>query len=215
MVILAGVEKPPSTPDDICGIFEERRDWYRSAKRAAETWGVPEAVQMAIIHRESSFRARVRPRHKFLWILPGPRRSSAYGYAQVLDSTWDEFRRETGREDARRHRFEDVTQFIGWYGGEIHRLTGIARDDAYGLYLAYHEGPSGYARGSHRQKAWLLEVARRVGTRAERYQQQYTVCEDRLRSRRWWLWLLAVALVAVGLRFSFRWVRGWFSWVGH
>ena len=80
--------------------------------------------------------------------------------------------------------FADVMHFIGWYGDQIHRETGIARDDAYHLYLAYHEGPAGFRRGSHRSKAWLLDTARRVDGWAERYRGQYETCRDDL--GRWW-----------------------------
>ena len=206
MVALSWVERPPSDPEDLCAIFAERRDWYHGAYSASETWGVPASVQMAIIYQESGFRARIRPRHKLLWILPGPRRSSAYGYAQVLDSTWEQFRRDTGQRGAERHRFEDVTQFIGWYAGELHRMTGVARSDAYRLYLAYHEGPGGYARGSHREKAWLLAAARQVEARAATYQRQYDACEDRLQSGWRWRWI-AAALLALVAGWGYRRLR--------
>lgn len=204
--LVAGVvwwlERPPGNPDDICAIFAEKRSWYSSARQSYHRWGVPEAVQMAVIFHESSFRARARPpRRKFLRIFPGRRQSSAYGYAQALDGTWEEFVSETDRPGAARYRFDDVTQFVGWYGGEIERLTGIAKNDAYRLYLAYHEGPGGYQRGRHNAKPWLLEVARKVESRAKTYQRQYDGCKDRL----WWLWLwywawrLAVLGLAVWL----------------
>ncbi len=201
------LERPPGNPQDICSIFAEKRSWYMSAKGSFEKWGVPEAVQLAVIYQESGFRARARPpRRKFLWILPGRRRSSAYGYAQALDGTWRQFVEVTGRQDAARYRFDDVTWFVGWYGTEIERLAGIRRDDPYRLYLAYHEGPGGYKRGSHQQKAWLLDVARKVESRARTYQRQYDGCKDRL----WWLWLwewtwrLSVGAAALGLYLMWR-----------
>lgn len=189
LVLLSRAEAPPRQPEDLCAIFVEKRDWYGSARRSFADWGVPEAVLMSVIYQESGFRARARPRRKYFWILPGPRPSTAYGYAQALDSTWQQYRRATGRGRAARHDFDDVAHFIGWYGGEIQRLAGIAKDDAYRFYLAYHEGPSGYARGSHRRKEWLLAAARKVEARADRYQRQYSACAARLR-RRWpWRWL--------------------------
>jgi hypothetical protein len=195
--LLTRPEEPPSNPDDLCAIFSDKRSWYLSARSSFETWGVPEAVQLAVIHQESGFRSRARPpRRWFLWILPGRRPSSAYGYAQVLDSTWQEFRESTGRRYAERHHFVDVAHFIGWYGNEIHRLTGIAKDDAYHLYLAYHEGPEGFNRGSHKDKPWLLATARRVDRRARTYQRQYDACAERLRQRVPWLvWLLILVLL--------------------
>jgi len=51
---------------------------------------------MAIIRQESSFQADAQPpRSRILWIIPGPRPSSAYGYSQALDGTWDWYRQAT------------------------------------------------------------------------------------------------------------------------
>ena len=198
-------EPPPREPGDICAIFTEKRHWYRAARRSFEAWEVPEAVQLAIIHQESGFRERVRPpRRKLWWILPGRRPSSAYGYAQAIDSTWAQFQGATGRTDASRHDFGDVAWFVGWYGDQIHRQAGVARDDARNLYLGYHEGPAGYRRGTHRDKAWLLDVARKVEARAGRYQRQYDGCAERLRRDwRWLLWLVA----AIGVLLAWRAIR--------
>jgi hypothetical protein len=57
----------------------------------------------------------------------------------------------------------------------VERL-GIAPDDARNQYLAYHEGHSGYARGSYNAKPWLLRVASRVDERAEMYERQLVGC---------------------------------------
>ena len=51
-------------------------------------------------------------------------------------------------------------------------MNGVAVNDAYNQYLAYHEGKAGYARGSYRKKAWLPPVARDVEAWAVRYEQQ-------------------------------------------
>jgi hypothetical protein len=204
-LILTQPEDPPRQPNDLCAVFEERPHWYKSTRKAAKKWGVPPAVQMAVIHQESSFRARIRPpRRWILWIIPGPRPSTAYGYTQALDSTWREFQRETGRSGARRDRFADAAHFMGWYGREIHQITGIAKDDAYRLYLAYHEGPGGFLEGRHHQKAWLLDVARQVEARARKYQRQLDACADDLRGPFPWLWVLLTLLVAGGVGWWWR-----------
>ncbi|MEE9279569.1 MAG: transglycosylase SLT domain-containing protein [Myxococcota bacterium] len=187
LISSACATRPPSAADDLCEIFDERRDWHRAARRSRERWGVPEAVQLAIIHQESGFRADARPRRRrLLWVLPGPRPSSAYGYGQVIDPTWDLYRRATGRRGADRDDFGDVTDFIGWYAGQIRDRTGVAPGNAYSLYLAYHEGPLGFARQTHSKKPWLLRAARRVAGRASRYARQYAACRDRLERGRWW-----------------------------
>ncbi len=184
---LACADRPPRQPEDLCAIFEEKRSWYKAARRSFERWGVPEAVQLAVIYRESGFRARARPpRRKILWILPGPRPSSAFGYGQVVDATWESYRRAAGDAFAERDDFADVADFVGWYGAEIHRLTGVAKDDAQQLYLAYHEGPEGFRRGRHHGRDWLLTAARQVARRAQRYQRQLDSCREDL--DRWWQW---------------------------
>lgn len=175
---------PPREPDDLCAIFGEKRSWYRSAERSFARWGIPASVQLAIIHQESSFRATARPpRGRFLWIFPGSRPSSAYGYGQVVDATWRRYAKRAGNPGADRDDFGDVSDFIGWYGDYIHKRTGIGKQEAGRLYMAYHEGPGGYQRGTHLKKGWLQKVARKVDRRAARYQGQYDVCREKLDKR--------------------------------
>lgn len=179
---------PPRDADNICSIFREKRDWLNDAESARERWGVPEAVQLAIIHQESTFQSKARPaRGTFLWVFPGARPSSAYGYGQVVDSTWSLYQRSTGRGSASRSDFSDVTDFIGWYAHNIQQTTGIPKHDAYRLYIAYHEGPQGYKRGTHKANGWLTQVAEKVKTRANRYQRQFDGCKDDL-PRGSWFW---------------------------
>lgn len=187
VLLVSCATAPPRNPDNICSIFEQHRSWYRGAVRSRERWGVPESVQLALIHQESSFRANARPpRSRILWIFPGPRPSSAYGYGQVLNSTWKIYIRQTGNRGADRNDFSDVTDFIGWYANRITRRTGIPHDDTRLLYLAYHEGPGGFVRGSHLRKDWLLQTSREVEKRALRYQAQFERCRDSLAKHRWW-----------------------------
>ena len=127
--------------EDVCEIFSERRDWYRDAVSSEQRWGIPVEVSMAFIYQESSFQRRARPpRTRVLWILPGPRPSSAFGYAQALDSTWAEYARRSGNEDALRSRFADAIDFVAWYNANSVRNSRIDSSDARNLYLAYHEG---------------------------------------------------------------------------
>ena len=190
LVALAGgcAKGPPRDPDDACAIFRERRGWWEAARDSSERWGVPESTQLAFVHQESRFRHDSRPpRRRLLWIFPWRRPSSAFGYGQVTDGTWSDYQRRTGKRGADRDDFEDVADFIGWYAHVIHRTTGIPKTDAYQLYLAYHEGPAGYRRGTHTSKAWLHAVARRVARRADRYARQYDVCRESLGKKRFWI----------------------------
>ncbi len=173
----ACAQVPPSDPDDLCAIFRERPGWKTAAEAAAARWGVDASTILAVIHQESRFRPTARPgRSKWFGVLPVGPRSSAYGYGQVKDGTWDDYRERASRPLARRDRFEDSADFIGWYADVIQRATGVAKDDPFHIYLAYHEGPGGYQRRSFDAKPWLLGVARKVDERAERYARQHTIC---------------------------------------
>ena len=168
---------PPRSVADICDIFEGRRSWYNAAKDSEQRWGVPVAVNMAFIYQESSFRARAKPeRTRFLWILPGPRPSSAYGYAQALDETWEEYEQTSGNRRASRSNFGDAIDFVGWYNSKSNRMSRISRDDARNLYYAYHEGNGGYQRGSYRDKQWLIDAADRVQSNSSRFSVQLDSC---------------------------------------
>lgn len=172
-----GPSTPPRNLDSACAMIKERPRYYNAMRRTEDRWGVPIAVQMATIYQESKFDGRARtPRKWALGVIPLGRRSSAYGYGQVLDSTWDDYRKSTGRYGARRDRISDATDFIGWYMDGSTKRLGISKTDARNQYLAYHEGRSGYLRRSHNSKPWLLTVANRVQSRARMYKNQLQGC---------------------------------------
>lgn len=178
---------PPDNTSNICSMFEERRSWYKAATRAEKRWGTPVYVSMAIIEQESSFESRARPeRTRLLGFIPWTRPSSAVGYAQALDETWTEYKANAGNWGARRTNFSDAVDFVGWYTNASRRQNRISSTDAYNLYLAYHEGNGGWARGTHRNKGWLLDVARNVQNTSNLYQTQYQGCERDL-SRNWFM----------------------------
>ena len=167
----------PRNLDNACSILEQRPS-YISAFRATERkWGVPVAVQMATMYQESKFVSTARTPLRFtLGVIPMGRQSSAYGYSQALDGTWDEYRRDTGRRTARRDRIRDATDFMGWYMNNTRERNGVPLNDARRQYLAYHEGHTGYRRGSYNSKPWLLRVANQVGDRAVMYDVQLSRC---------------------------------------
>ena len=178
---------PPEQVADLCGIFDEKRGWYRGAKRAERRWGVPISVLMATTYQESSYDSNARPpRTKLLWVIPWTRPSSAFGYAQATDEAWRDYTRSTGRGGADRNDFGDAMDFVGWYHRRSADQLGLRRDDAYSLYLAYHDGVGGYRRGTWRSKRWLQDAARRVAGRAQTYQAQLARCEDDLDGPWWW-----------------------------
>ena len=180
-VLISCVTSQPQNITNVCAIFEERRGWFKSAKLSEERWGIPVGVNMAVIYQESSFRARAKPeRRRVLWVLPGPRISSAYGYAQALDSTWNEYKSISGKTRASRSDFNDAIDFVGWYNANSTRISNIAATDARNLYLAYHEGNTGFQQGSFRGKKWLIDTANRVQINSERFDSQLSGCQNEL-----------------------------------
>lgn len=170
----------PSSLENACGLADERPKYFRAMQATERRWGVPVHVQMAVIHQESKFIGNARTPYRFaLGVIPMGRQSSAYGYSQALDDTWSEYQDEVGRGGARRDRIQDATDFMGWYFDKSEKGLGISKHDARGQYLAYHEGRSGYARGSHNAKPWLLAVSDRVASRAETYRMQLQTCRRR------------------------------------
>lgn len=172
-----GKHSAPRNLDNACALAAERPAYFRAMQQTERRWGVPVHVQMATIHQESRFIGDARTPHQFvLGIIPVGRQSSAYGYSQALDGTWDEYRRETGNRRAKRDNIKDATDFMGWYMDGTTRMLGISKRNAGAQYLAYHEGRGGFVRGTHRGKGWLMQVAARVDGRSETYRQQLVAC---------------------------------------
>ncbi len=181
MVLLTACASAPQNTANICNLFEDKGSWFRAARQAEQRWNVPIPVSMAFIQQESGFSSRAKPaRRKFLGFIPGPRPSSAFGFAQALDSTWDDYRKSSGNGIARRSNFVDAVDFVAWYNHNSYRVNNIARDDAYNLYLAYHEGNAGYRRQTYEGKTAVINVARKVEANALLYQQQFQQCEREL-----------------------------------
>ncbi len=168
---------PLSTTENACVIARERPSWHEATVEAARRWGTPPEVIYAIIWRESSFRADAQtPRVYTLGFIPSGRQSSAYGFSQAIDGTWDWYRRETGNGWADREDFADSVDFVGWYTNRTRRVNRVPGSDAYRQYLAYHEGHAGYARGSWQSKAGLQSAAAQVRDQAARYRAQLARC---------------------------------------
>jgi hypothetical protein len=189
-LVLGGcAAKTPSNRNDLCAIFQENRKWHKQASQAEQSWNVPVPVMMAIMNQESGFQAKARPpRTRVLWIFPGPRPSTAFGYPQATSGTWEEYRRATGNSRARRDLFGDSIDFIGWYSNNSYQRCNIKQGDAYHLYLAYHDGHTGFNRRTYQKKEWLTGVARQVRKQADQYARQYDQCKTDLQQRRFFFW---------------------------
>ena len=143
MTLISGcIKMQPKTPEDLCGIFEEKRSWYRAAQESRNRWHSPIGITMSFIYQESGYDAYSKPeRKKIFGIIPSwKRKSSAEGYAQAIDATWEQYVKEAGGRFSRRSNFKDAVDFVGWYNSKSKRHLGISRTNAKALYLAYHEG---------------------------------------------------------------------------
>ena len=167
----------PRNLDNACSILTERPQYVRAFKQAERKWGVETHVLMAMIYQESKFISDNRPPHQYvLGVIPVGRQSSALGYSQALDGTWQEYQRLEGGFGAKRTDIFDATDFMGWYMQQTVEETGVAINDTRNQYLAYHDGRTGYLRGSWRSKSWLIRIADEVAARAVLYDTQLRRC---------------------------------------
>ncbi len=168
----------PSNVADLCAIYRDNPHWATAAAQAEARWSAPQEVKMAIIWRESTFRGDARPPYRTVMGVPtGRRLSSAFGFPQAIDGTWEWYQRETGARRADRTNFTDSVDFVGWYVAKTRSSNGIPAHDAFNQYLAYHEGHAGYRNGSWRRKPEVQRAAAQVAQQAERYRQQRARCQ--------------------------------------
>ena len=168
---------PPKNLNNACSIALQYQDWYYESLNVYKTWGVPINVQWAFILKESRFIANAQTSMQYLFgFIPIGRKSTAYGYAQALNGTWDEYKKYTGKSHSDRTNFSDAVDFIGWYADRAQRIAGIKKNDTYHLYLAYHQGIHGYMKGSYKNKERLLKYAHETEIVANRYAHQLYNC---------------------------------------
>ncbi len=187
LLLVGCATSPPSNVENACYIFQEKPDWFDASLDVEKRYGLPIQVQLAIMRQESSFKHDAAPpRDTLLGIPMWWRISSAYGYAQVKDSTWDWYKDKTGRWFASRENYADAVDFMGWYTSISQRTLGISKWDAYNQYLAYHEGHGGWKKKSYNKKQWLIGVAKKVERNAQMYGAQLKNCKSSLGSSSWW-----------------------------
>jgi hypothetical protein len=182
-LLLAACTSVPSDINNVCNVFENDDDWYHHARAAEKRWGAPVPVMMAIMRRESGFRDDAKPdRRWLLGFIPLGRPSSAYGYAQALDGTWEMYQKATDNGWADRDDFADAIDFIGWYMNVSKQKLKFKANDAYRHALAYHEGWTGYANDSYKSKSTVRAYAQGVQATAARYTRQLSGCRKSLES---------------------------------
>ena len=164
--------------DNACELLSHKSSWRRAVNATEKKWGVSPALQLAFIKTESNFRARAKtPRKFFLGIIPTGRISSAYGYAQALNGTWDWYKKDTGNRGASRTDFSDSSDFIGWYVSQTNKKLKIPKSDVYRQYLAYHQGHAGFKSGRYKSSQAIMNVAQRTSNTATRFEKQLKSCK--------------------------------------
>lgn len=175
--------RPKSNVEDACDLFEERFDWYRYHHKARKDHGIPIWLQLSFVNMESNFESKAVPvkekkngRVIKTW-------SSALGYAQALNGSWGEYKKARPSWWRSRTYYADSVDFMGWYLHRCHRDAGIAKTDTYNMYLCYHEGISGFKKGSYKKKKTIMRYAKKTDALARSYYDQLKTCEGGLRFR--------------------------------
>lgn len=167
--------KTTNHPNNACHILHENKDWLDSTYTTYKKWGVPISVQLAFMKYESSFKHDARPLKKKGFFFD-TYYSTAYGYSQALNATWSEYKNKAKKPSAERTSFSDSSDFIGWYLNGVSKQIKVKRSDVYNLYLAYHEGVSGWKKKSYRKKKWLIARSKKLESQALKYSKQIKKC---------------------------------------
>ncbi|PPR47434.1 MAG: hypothetical protein CFH19_00473 [Alphaproteobacteria bacterium MarineAlpha5_Bin9] len=183
--VIACTKIDSNLTEDSCILFKEKKNWYKATKKSYDKWGAPISLQLAIVKQESSFNQFAKPKRKKIFgIIPSPKRpSTAFGFAQVTNPTWDWYKKSTGNTNASRANFNDISDFIGWYVNNSHKMLGLSKKDTYNQYLAYHEGHNGWKNQSYKTKKWLIDVAKKVEKNSKKYNNQLIKCENQLNKK--------------------------------
>ena len=184
ILFVSGCSSIPTNTSDSCSIFNERYLWYKYVKKTEKKWGTPIYVQLAIIKMESDFDWLAKPpRQKLFKVIPFKRPSSSFGYSQAVKGTWKQYKNETGNKLARRTRFKDSVDFIGWYTHKTETILKISKQDAFRQYLAYHEGWGAYK--NYKNKPKVIGLAKKVKNQSDKYKSQLKKCQKRLNKNKY------------------------------
>ncbi|WP_150464310.1 transglycosylase SLT domain-containing protein [Francisella sp. XLW-1] len=154
-----------------CEILDQNPNWKLSLKKAQDKYNLSPAFAMGLIYQESRFDAEAKSSY-----------STAYGYAQAINSTWQHFQEEV-KQNAKRNNFDDSVQFIGWYMAQLSKSLKLKMSDSENLYMAYMLGATGYKRykaGTFKNKAKIEEdknIANKVKAYTNLYKSQLKDCK--------------------------------------
>ena len=176
--INSGESKSTRYVNNACKMLKENPDWYLSLKASEEKWKTPIHIQLGMIRQESAFKHNAKPKRANRWHEFGDNFSStAKGYSQALNGTWDHYLKSTRGALKSRSSFKDATDFIGWYNSKSKNNNNISLDDPKQLYLAYHEGWNGYRLKTYEKKKFLTQSIKNVVYWSDKYKAQLSHCE--------------------------------------
>lgn len=167
----------PSSPKNLCKIFQENGDWYDDVQEVYAQRGVPINVVMAFIYHESGYVDDAKPPMRWFLFIPYGRGSSAYGYPQAQDPVWEEYLAENGGFFTSRDDFKDSVDFVSWYMLKTRRINKIPLTNVYLQYINYHDGWGGYKKGLYKRNKKLQTIARNVEKTARNYATQLRRCD--------------------------------------
>lgn len=175
---------------DLCMVYNKNYHWYRSAMRAQKKHDIDATIIMSVMAQESNFTHNARPGKEYILnFIPWGYETSARGYGQVIDGAWDDYKKINNKWFPSRHNFNDVSDYIGWYLDKASKKLHINRKDTYHLYLAYHQGMTGYKRHDERNNHELDLIAKKVQRNSNRYQYEFKQCENSLWLKHWlYIW---------------------------
>ena len=184
LLILTSCSSIPKNTSNSCLIFSDRYLWYKHAKKTEKKWGTPIYIQLAFIKMESDFDWLAKPqRQKIFKVIPFKRPSSSFGYSQAVKGTWKQYKNETGNKLARRNRFKDSVDFIGWYTSKTEKLLKISKKDTFRQYIAYHEGWGNYKK--YKEKPKIILLAKKVKQQSDKYKNQLNKCSKSLNRKKY------------------------------
>jgi len=174
----SGENKSTNYVNNACKMLKENPDWYVSLKQSEDKWKTPIHIQLGMIRQESSFQHDAQPIRENKWHEFGDNyQSSAKGYSQALNGTWDHYLKNTNSILKDRASFKDATDFIGWYNDKSNQKNKIGFNNPKALYLNYHEGWRGYKNGTYAKKDFLTKSVSNVVEWSSKYKKQLSSCE--------------------------------------
>lgn len=151
-----------------------------------QCWGVLVQVLMVMMYQEFFFKYDVLLLcYYFFGFIFWGWVSFVYGYVQVKDEIWVDYKCEVGGWGVSCDDFVDVLDFMGWYIQKSQWVNGVFKWDVYGQYLNYYEGWGGYCNCSYDVKLWLKNVLQKVQFCVLLFGVQYCSCQQELLCGGW------------------------------